>query len=77
MGTLKNQRKWLSLCGGWGQGCAQQHRREAVGKEEKRFPPKKNKSATPLPKSKNLVDLVPPRRDKSRCGIWKSGLLML
>jgi hypothetical protein len=61
MGTLKNQRKWLSLCGGRGQGCAQQHRREAVSKEEKRFPPKKNKSATPWPKSKNLVDLAKER----------------
>ena len=29
-----------------GPGGAPQHRREAVGKEEKRFPPPKNKSVT-------------------------------
>jgi hypothetical protein len=42
--------------GGRGQGCAQQHRREAVSKEEKRFLPPKNKSATALQKSKHLGD---------------------
>jgi hypothetical protein len=47
--------------GGRGQGCAQQHRREAVRKEKKRFPPPKNKSATPLPKSKHLGGLVKER----------------
>ncbi len=75
MGVLKKQRKWLSAPGGRGQGCAQQHRWEAVDKEEKRFHPPKNKSATPLQKSKHLVDWV--RGGKSRCGIWKSGMLML
>jgi hypothetical protein len=40
-----------------------------VNKEEKSFHPPKNKSATPLQKSKHLGDLLPPRRDKSLCGI--------
>ena len=31
------------------------------GKEEKRFPPTKNKSATPWPKSKTLVDMAKER----------------
>jgi hypothetical protein len=42
--------------GGRGQGCAQQHRRETVGKKEKGFHPPKNKSATRWQKSKQLVD---------------------
>jgi hypothetical protein len=58
-GNVKKQGKWLPPPGGRGQGCAQQHRREAVGKEEKRFLPPKNKSAIPLPKSKHLGELVP------------------
>ena len=58
---VKKQEKWLSLCGGRGQGCAQPHRRKAVGKEEKRFPPPQNKSATPLPNSKRPGDLAHER----------------
>ncbi len=57
-GNVKKQGKWLSAPGGRGQGCAQQHRREAVDKEEKRFYPPKNKSATPLQESKHLGDLA-------------------
>jgi hypothetical protein len=53
-GNVKKKGKWLPLPGGRGQGCAQQHRREAAGKEKKRFPPAENKSATPLQKSKHL-----------------------
>jgi len=55
-GNVKKQGKWLARPGGRGQGCAQQHRREAVGKEEKRFPPPKNKSATSLQRSKHRGD---------------------
>ncbi len=46
IGNINEQGKWLSAPGGRGQGCAQQHRRETVHKEEKRFHPPKNKSAT-------------------------------
>jgi hypothetical protein len=56
LGALIKQGKWLSAPGGRGQGCAQQHRREEVDKEEKRFHPPKNKSATAYQKSKHLVD---------------------
>jgi hypothetical protein len=52
----------ISSCGR-GQGCAQQHRREAVDKEEKRFHPSKNKSATPLQKSKHRM--IWPTKGKS------------
>jgi hypothetical protein len=60
-GNVIRQGKWYPSPGGRGQGCAQQHRREAMGKEEKRFPPPKNKSATPLPKSNFLDGLIPER----------------
>jgi hypothetical protein len=51
----------LIRIGGRGQGCAQQHRRETVGKEKKGFHPPKNRSATPLLKSKSLGHLASER----------------
>ena len=61
-GNVKKEGKMVISSCGWGQGCAQQHRREAVDKEEKRFHPSKNKSATPLQKSKHLGDLTNGRQ---------------
>ena len=47
MGDVKKARKMVISSCGRGQGWAQQHRREAVGKGEKGFHPPKNESVTP------------------------------